>query len=153
MSSLAWNAILLGWKWLLILLVYSALLILLFAVRREMARAAPAARQSLPLAAGKLQVIQPGSVQKLYPGAILNLHTDNQLGAARDNDIILDGTFISGHHARLKWDGDTWWVEDLGSRNGTYVAGKPCLQRTPQALPPRVPLQVGDAIFELVDAE
>ena len=84
---------------------------------------------------------------------ILSLHADNQLGAARDNDIILDGSFISGHHARLKWDGATWWVEDLGSRNGTYVAGKACLQHTPLALPPRVPLQVGDVVFELVELE
>jgi hypothetical protein len=153
MNSLAWNAVLLGWKWIMILLVYSVLLILLFAVRREMARKSPARRQNASLAAGKLQVVQPGSARKLYPGSILALHTVNHLGAAADNDIILDGTYISGHHARLKWDGATWWVEDLGSRNGTYVAGKACLKHTPLALQPRVPLQLGDVIFELVETE
>ncbi len=31
------------------------------------------------------------------------------------------GKVVSGAHARLVHDGRDWWVEDLGSRNGTYV--------------------------------
>lgn len=30
---------------------------------------------------------------------------------------------VSGLHAELTWDGDRWMVQDLGSRNGTFVDG------------------------------
>ncbi len=153
MSSTAWNVLLLAWKWALILLVYAVLLIVLFAVRREMAQKAGQKQPKLTLATGRLQVIQPGTVTQLYPGSMLDLCADNRLGAEPDNDIVLEGAFISGHHARIRWDGVAWWVEDLESRNGTFIAGRPCLSRTPSTLPPGVPLQMGDAIFELIEPE
>lgn len=153
MSPVIWNVFLLIWKWVIILLIYGALVVILFYVRKEMVQKA-GARQSKPaLATGRLQVIQPGSSAQLYPGSILDLHADNRLGAEPDNDIILEGAYISGHHARIRWDGAAWWVEDLDSRNGTFVAGKPCLRRTPQTLPPGAPLQLGDVILELVEPE
>ncbi len=31
---------------------------------------------------------------------------------------------VSGAHARLVHDGARWWLEDLGSRNGTYLDGR-----------------------------
>jgi len=31
---------------------------------------------------------------------------------------------VSSTHLRLVHDGTGWWVEDLGSRNGTYLDGK-----------------------------
>jgi pSer/pThr/pTyr-binding forkhead associated (FHA) protein len=153
MSSLGWNVLLLAWKWALILLVYAVLLIVLFSVRREMAQKAGQKQARPVLATGRLQVIQPGTVARLYPGSILDLRPDNRLGAEADNDIVLEGAHISGHHARIRWDSAAWWVEDLDSRNGTFIAGKPCLSHTPQSLPPGIPMQVGDAIFELVEAE
>jgi hypothetical protein len=153
MSPLGWNVLLLAWKWAVILLVYAVLLIVLFSVRREMAQQAGAKRPKPAVAAGRLQVVQPGTVARLYPGTLLDLRADNRLGAEQDNDIVLEGAFISGHHARIRWDGAAWWVEDLDSRNGTLVAGKPCLSRTPHALPPGAALQMGDAVFELVEPE
>jgi pSer/pThr/pTyr-binding forkhead associated (FHA) protein len=38
------------------------------------------------------------------------------------NDINFpDDPFISGHHARLAWDGEQLVLTDLGSKNGTFV--------------------------------
>lgn len=150
---LAWNVALLAWKWVMILLVYSVLIIVLFSVRREMAQKTATKQPRSILAAGRLQVIQPGTVQQIFPGSIVNLRVDNRLGAEEDNDIILNGEFISGHHARIRWDGAAWWVEDLDSRNGTFLAGKPCRSRTPITLLPGIPLQVGDVVFELMESE
>ena len=39
-----------------------------------------------------------------------------------DIDLSTDNG-ISRRHAQLTTDGTRWWVEDLGSSNGTYVAG------------------------------
>jgi hypothetical protein len=43
------------------------------------------------------------------------------LGRALDNDVILDDTSVSRHHARLVPRVGYWLVEDLGSTHGTYV--------------------------------
>ena len=34
-----------------------------------------------------------------------------------------DDLTVSGHHARLFWDGDGLWIEDAGSRNGLLHNG------------------------------
>ncbi|HEY3742076.1 MAG TPA: FHA domain-containing protein, partial [Bryobacteraceae bacterium] len=46
------------------------------------------------------------------------------IGAAPDCDIVVDGQgVVSGRHCRLSLFGSQFVVEDLGSRNGTYVNG------------------------------
>ena len=39
--------------------------------------------------------------------------------------LVLEDRRISKRHARLKWTGEGWAVEDLGSKNGTTVNGEP----------------------------
>jgi hypothetical protein len=46
------------------------------------------------------------------------------IGRAADNDIVLDDNMVSRHHARLKMQGDTYTLTDLGSANGTLVNGR-----------------------------
>jgi pSer/pThr/pTyr-binding forkhead associated (FHA) protein len=86
----------------------------------------------------------------LRSGSALALHPETTLGARPENEIVLGDPFVSGRHARLSWDGSNWWVEDLGSRNGTYVDRRRCSPHTPQVLPPGGVLQVGDITFELL---
>ena len=43
------------------------------------------------------------------------------LGRADNNDLILDFPDISSRHARIGFENGKFWVEDLGSTNGTYV--------------------------------
>ena len=45
------------------------------------------------------------------------------IGRTSDNDIVLDDSQISRHHARLTRRGAAWVLEDLGSRNGCHVNG------------------------------
>lgn len=41
------------------------------------------------------------------------------IGAAPDNDIVIDMPMVSGHHARLVVENHGVYIEDLGSTNGT----------------------------------
>ena len=44
-----------------------------------------------------------------------------RVGREPDNDLRLADTAVSGHHFRLRLDGDTIFLDDLGSSNGTYL--------------------------------
>ena len=45
----------------------------------------------------------------------------NLLGRAADNTIRFGDQAVSAYHARLSYQAGQWWLEDLGSRNGTMV--------------------------------
>src|SRR4030043_2351271 len=45
------------------------------------------------------------------------------IGRHRDNDLRLRDTCVSRNHAEVRFDGECWWVRDLGSANGTYFDG------------------------------
>jgi DNA-binding winged helix-turn-helix (wHTH) protein len=47
----------------------------------------------------------------------------NIIGRGTDTSIWIDAPGVSRHHARIAIKGDEATIEDLGSKNGTYVAG------------------------------
>ena len=53
------------------------------------------------------------------------------LGRHPDNQIVINDSQVSRHHARLTWQGSTYSVEDLGSANGTWVNNRRISQATP----------------------
>ena len=63
---------------------------------------------------------------------------DQIIGRGRDADIAVYSTQASRHHARIRVVGHSVTLEDLGSRNGTFVRDQPV-----QGV---VPLKVGDQI-------
>lgn len=46
------------------------------------------------------------------------------LGRSTDNDIIVQEIDISRKHIRLTWQNGRYYIEDLNSRNGTFVNGE-----------------------------
>ena len=66
---------------------------------------------------------------------------------ADDSTLVLDDDYASTRHARIAPQGDDWYVEDLGSTNGTY------LDRAKVTGPTRVPLgapvRIGKTVIEL----
>lgn len=69
------------------------------------------------------------------------------IGRADDSTLKLDDDYASTRHARIAQQGDEWYVEDLGSTNGTY------LERAKVTGPTRVPLgtpvRIGKTVIEL----
>ena len=43
------------------------------------------------------------------------------VGREESCDLILDEKTVSAEHARLSYHHGNWWVEDLHSRNGTFL--------------------------------
>jgi len=149
MDFLGWNILLLALKWVFIGLIYFALLTVLLAVRREMRLRFRVERPRASVAPGRLVVMNPGSDLRTSPGTVFDLKPETSLGTAQENDIILGDQFISRQHARLIWDGVDWWIEDLGSRNGTYLNEARCEPLKPQLFPVGSSLRTGDMVFKL----
>ncbi len=43
------------------------------------------------------------------------------IGRKMGNDVVIDNIAVSGHHARVIQEGGTFFVEDTGSTNGTFL--------------------------------
>jgi hypothetical protein len=69
------------------------------------------------------------------------------IGRGNDAAIRLDDDYVSTRHARIASSGDQWFVEDLGSTNGTYVGTSRISQPTTIQLGTQV--RIGKTILEL----
>jgi pSer/pThr/pTyr-binding forkhead associated (FHA) protein len=47
------------------------------------------------------------------------------VGRSPESDFVIDDRTVSRRHAAIHREGYLWIVEDLGSKNGTRVNGKP----------------------------
>jgi pSer/pThr/pTyr-binding forkhead associated (FHA) protein len=151
MDGPAWSTLLFALKWVFIGLVYMILSFVVITVRREMSQRVVERSSGPAFSAGRLKVTRPGSDGRLKLGETLNLQAETSLGTGPDNDIVLGGQYVSRYHARLRWNGAAWLVEDLGSRNGTTVNGAPCPPHNPQLVPSGATLTIGDMAFEIFD--
>ena len=136
-------------KWLFVGLIYFVLLVVLVAVRREMALRLRVGQPLPSTAVGRLMVNQVGSDASARPGAVWLLKPETTLGADPGNDVVLNDKLVSGRHARLRWDGAGWWLEDLSSKNGTFVNGQRIAAHTAQKVALGSTIQLGDMTFDL----
>ncbi|MGI8576534.1 MAG: FHA domain-containing protein FhaB/FipA [Nocardioidaceae bacterium] len=69
------------------------------------------------------------------------------LGRGADATIRLDDDYVSTRHARFVPNGQDWYVEDLGSTNGTYIGSQRIT--APMIVSIGVPVRIGKTIAEL----
>jgi pSer/pThr/pTyr-binding forkhead associated (FHA) protein len=69
------------------------------------------------------------------------------IGRGPDAAIRLDDDYVSTRHARIGSSNDTFYVEDLGSTNGTYIGSQRLTQATAIQLGSQV--RVGKTTLEL----
>jgi pSer/pThr/pTyr-binding forkhead associated (FHA) protein len=62
-----------------------------------------------------------GGVQ---PGQVFVIAGEAVIGRSPEVQVVLPDAFTSHQHARLAVRGGRYWIEDLGSRNGTYLNGQ-----------------------------
>ena len=82
--------------------------------RRKGAKASKKPRRGAPTHLLVVEGENPGTRAELADAPLL-------IGRGSDAAIKLDDDYVSTRHARIAASGDEWFVEDLGSTNGTYV--------------------------------
>lgn len=97
--------------------LYAFLFLLLSTLWRDL-KEREGKRITIP--AAHLLTISGDGLNKAY-----QLEEANLLGRAKDNTLTLPESTISAYHARISCRDGTWWLEDLGSRNGTTINDVP----------------------------
>lgn len=69
------------------------------------------------------------------------------LGRADSCTLVIDDDYASNQHARLSPHGPDWFLEDLGSTNGTYLDRAKVT--TPVKVPAGTPIRIGKTVIEL----
>lgn len=69
------------------------------------------------------------------------------IGRANDSTLVLADDYASNKHARLVPRDGQWYVEDLGSTNGTYLDRTKVTAPTP--VPIGMPIRIGKTVLEL----
>jgi hypothetical protein len=105
-------------------LAFLALLYLFLArVVRSLLRDLRAAAREPGASLGRLIVIESPAGDP-EQGRSFDLDAITTLGRDVNNAIVVDDPFASAEHAVLTYRGRSWYVEDLGSTNGTFVNGR-----------------------------
>jgi hypothetical protein len=132
--------VLLALRLAMVLVLY---LFLAWAVRALLAdlRAAPGEVERRAAAPAGRLVLLDGATAGQPTGRVLGVQAVTTVGRAGDNAVVLDDEYVSAHHAVLRREGDTWWLSDLGSTNGTWADGERV--DAPVALRPGVTLRFG----------
>jgi len=78
-------------------------------------------------------------------GVVFSLSGWITVGRASSSDIVLDEHFVSSTHARFVPRGSFYYVEDLGSTNGTFVNEKRVSGEAQLKLDTRV--RIGETVF------
>jgi pSer/pThr/pTyr-binding forkhead associated (FHA) protein len=97
-------------------------------------------RRGTPTAVAIVDGANKGEVVSLDGAPLL-------IGRGNDAAILLDDDYVSTRHARIGASGDQWYVEDLGSTNGTYVGNSRISQ--PTAISLGTQIRIGKSILEL----
>jgi len=102
----------------IVLVLYAFLFEVVRTIRRELE---PSAGRRLARPAGaSLEIVQPAQT-RLRHGEIIPIRSGITIGRENGNDLVVDEDTVSSQHSRLVMRDGRWWIEDLGSTNGTLV--------------------------------
>jgi pSer/pThr/pTyr-binding forkhead associated (FHA) protein len=156
MSELTLTLIKLGFLAVLWLFVLSAVSVIrsdIFGTKAS-APARPAKTKQKPVAKTKSRKPARGNPSKLQivsgPNAGQSVPLGDKpilLGRGTDAAIRLDDDYVSTRHARFATNGEQWFVEDLGSTNGTYLGSQRLTSPTPIGI--GIAVRLGKTIVEL----
>lgn len=131
MSELTLTLIKLGFLallWMFVLSVLSVIRSDLFGAKVAAAAAPVPSPKPVKQAKQKKRRGQPHSISIADgPQAGVSAPLDGEpvtIGRGSDCQIKLDDDYSSTRHARIFLSDGQWWVEDLGSTNGTYLDGQ-----------------------------
>jgi hypothetical protein len=138
---------------LLLILLYTflaAIGLLLWRELRIARRNRSKQRAELP---GARLIVLDGGESDRPPGTAFALSPVSAIGRDLDNQLVFVDATVSGRHAVANLRDGAWWIEDLGSTNGSFVNGRRIQSGNPALLRSGDVLQLGGIRLRLVSPE
>ncbi|MDK4301489.1 FHA domain-containing protein FhaB/FipA [Corynebacterium propinquum] len=142
----------------LLVLLWLFILVALNAMRRDAkfaaASTAPKAASNTGFVAPAPRSRKPAAHITVIEGPLRGSHMqissleEFTVGRAPDCDFVVGDDYASSRHARLFRRGSEWFVEDLDSRNGTFVSGARIDQ--PERIAVGTDIKLGRSLLRLV---
>lgn len=132
--------------WIVRLAFLALLYLFLFLVVRSLWRDLRSTAIGSGRALGRLVVVASPEGRPAA-GSAIALEAVNTLGRDINNSIVVDDRFASAQHAALTFRGRTWYLEDRGSTNGTWLNGEAVQDAAPLGYGDEI--QVGQVRFRL----
>jgi len=139
--------------------LFALLFLFIWRSTRWVVRGLAVDRAPRPARAGKdAKGAAPGPTLPPGPQSVV-VHTDGAkprtvkmaasmvMGRAPECELLLEDTYVSQQHARIFGKNGSWYVEDLGSTNGTYVNDQKLA--APAMVQPGDRIRVGTTVVEL----
>jgi hypothetical protein len=145
MVSLDW--ILLGFRILATLILYTFLGVAFYVIWRDLKQVEAEWLAGRPAGSHRLRVVAAPDDRSLKVGDMLPLYPVTFLGRDPDNTIVLHAASASSRHACISRENGVWWLEDLGSLNGTLLNDLPLSKPAPLANDDLI--GIGDLRFRL----
>ena len=128
---------------LFVLLLYLFIAQLLVLLKRDLHRAGERGRARL--------VVLEAPDGAPAAGTAFELLSGDRLGRSEAAEVTLEDSYVSAAHARLTARNGAWYVEDLGSTNGTLLNGSRVSRRRPVRPGDRLQLGRTTLQFETVE--
>jgi pSer/pThr/pTyr-binding forkhead associated (FHA) protein len=110
-----------------IVLLYLFLMQVVISITRDLRKTVAVSADGLgkqPPVIGHLIVVDSGPSQ-IAPGTSFNLNPQTTIGRGPTNTIQISETFVSSEHTRIWYRNGSWYVQDAGSTNGTFLNNNP----------------------------
>lgn len=97
----------------------------------------------------RISIVEPNGIQRMRPLT----HQGLTIGRGTENDLVLAYSNISRNHAQITCQGQSYYVTDLGSANGTYLGDAQLEPNVPKLWQWGRPLKIGDITINLIQVE
>lgn len=113
------DLIVLGLRLVFVLLIYLFLFQVVIVIVKDLRNASVRRDSTEP--EGFFLVVVDSGAQSLISGQRFELEPITSIGRSPSNTVALNDNFASGEHAMLALRDGKWWLEDVGSTNGTML--------------------------------
>ncbi len=124
--------------------LYLFLAVVIRVAWRDVAAAVPGRRGAMGRA---FLVVVDAPPDVMRPGERIPIEGAATIGRDSDNQVVVPDRTISGRNTALSFRDGRWWVQDLGSTNGTWLNDQPIDGARP--LDPGDIIHVGRVAFQL----
>lgn len=105
-------------------------------------------RSESRLSAG-IEVVKSEGENQIPLGSVYPLHPITNIGRMSDNNIVLESSYVSSHHARIYQRNNSYVIKDMGSTNGTFLNGARI--NGPTVINRDDLIGIGDVVFKFID--